>query len=224
MSSRDGRFNRTVDRLFRANADRGMAKQLDYDSATTAVVVVDAVNDLLATEGKGVSSGLVAQPTAPARRTMAALIARAAAAGWTVIFTTPRLAPVGAHPNPYQRFASEHGLFEAGSWGAEIADELIGPDQPHRTVAHTGISSFIGSGLEEILNELGIDRVVIAGALTDITIDSTARDAAELGFHTTVIADACVGTTEANHRATTVTTLPRMVHAVLAAEELAEHD
>jgi nicotinamidase-related amidase len=50
--------------------------------------------------------------------------------------------------------------------------------------------SFTGTPLEETLRARGIDRVILAGFMTQMCVDTTARQAAHLGFGVTVLADA----------------------------------
>ena len=50
--------------------------------------------------------------------------------------------------------------------------------------------SFTGTPLEETLRTRGIDRLVLAGFMTQMCIDTTARQGAHLGFAVTVLADA----------------------------------
>ena len=50
--------------------------------------------------------------------------------------------------------------------------------------------SFTGTPLEETLREHGVERVVLAGFMTQMCVDTTARQAAHLGFGVTVLADA----------------------------------
>lgn len=52
-------------------------------------------------------------------------------------------------------------------------------------------SAFIGTGLEAHLRERGIDALVVAGFITNHCVSTTARMAGNLGFRTTVVADAC---------------------------------
>ena len=47
-----------------------------------------------------------------------------------------------------------------------------------------------GTGLDGILREQGVERVVIAGLATDYCVKETALDAVRLGFATTVLAGA----------------------------------
>ena len=43
---------------------------------------------------------------------------------------------------------------------------------------------------EQFLRERGVDRVVLSGFMTQMCVDTTARQAAHLGFGVTVLADA----------------------------------
>lgn len=52
-------------------------------------------------------------------------------------------------------------------------------------------SAFIGTGLEAHLRSRGIEGLVIGGFITNHCVSTTARMAANLGFCTTVVADAC---------------------------------
>lgn len=50
--------------------------------------------------------------------------------------------------------------------------------------------SFTGTRLEEMLRAQGIERVLLAGFMTQMCVDTTARQAAHLGFQVTVLSDA----------------------------------
>ena len=51
--------------------------------------------------------------------------------------------------------------------------------------------SFTGTDLEAVLRGRGVERVLIAGFMTQMCVDTTARQAAHLGFQVAVLADAC---------------------------------
>ena len=68
-------------------------------------------------------------------------------------------------------------------------DAAAAPGEPVLTKHLPG--SFTGTGLEALLRERGIERVVLAGFMTQMCVDTTARQAAHLGFGVTVLADAC---------------------------------
>lgn len=65
-------------------------------------------------------------------------------------------------------------------------------------------SAFVrgASDLEPWLRERGLDTLLIAGTLTNVCCESTARDAVQLGFRAVMIADANATRDEAGHRAT----------------------
>jgi nicotinamidase-related amidase len=50
--------------------------------------------------------------------------------------------------------------------------------------------SFTGTDLERWLREQGVDRVIVSGFMTQMCVDTTARQAAHLGFGVCVLADA----------------------------------
>jgi nicotinamidase-related amidase len=50
--------------------------------------------------------------------------------------------------------------------------------------------SFTGTTLEQLLREQGIERVILSGFMTQMCVDTTARQAAHLGFKVTVLSDA----------------------------------
>ncbi|MDR2308465.1 MAG: cysteine hydrolase [Paucimonas sp.] len=51
--------------------------------------------------------------------------------------------------------------------------------------------AFAHSGLERWLHVRGIEQLVIAGVITNNSVEATARSAGNLGFDTVVVADAC---------------------------------
>ena len=52
-------------------------------------------------------------------------------------------------------------------------------------------NGFIGTDLEKLLREHGITALTIAGMMTNMCVDATARAASDLSFEVTVVHDAC---------------------------------
>ncbi len=52
-------------------------------------------------------------------------------------------------------------------------------------------SAFIGTGFEEILRAAGVQTLVLAGVITNNSVEATARMAGNLGFETYLAEDAC---------------------------------
>jgi ureidoacrylate peracid hydrolase len=67
-----------------------------------------------------------------------------------------------------------------------------------------GSSAFFPSkcDLATKLTERGVTHVLIAGTVTNVCCESSARDAVELGFRVTMISDACAGHAHGLHEAT----------------------
>jgi len=62
---------------------------------------------------------------------------------------------------------------------------------PYRTT----LSAFSETNLEQTLTNNGIEHIVLAGPLADLTLDSTMRDGVQFDFHTAVITDVLSMTT-----------------------------
>lgn len=85
---------------------------------------------------------------------------------------------------------SEVGAFKEGSYGAEIIAELAEFDSFVDVVpGKRGLNAFSNTNLAGILHAAGITELVLAGTVTSICIDSTARSAVDLGFDTTILSD-----------------------------------
>jgi nicotinamidase-related amidase len=84
---------------------------------------------------------------------------------------------------------------EAGSWGAEIIDELK-PKKGDFRVFKRKYSAFQGTDLDLMLRELNVDTVVLTGIVTDICIQHTAADAFSRGYKIVIPKD-CVEAADA---------------------------
>jgi ureidoacrylate peracid hydrolase len=91
------------------------------------------------------------------------------------------------------------GLFVArGSWDAKVLD-AIAPAEDEIVLGKTSSSVFISTNIDYVLRNLGVRSLIIAGVLTDQCIDSTVRDACDLGYLVTVPTDACATLTSERH-------------------------
>lgn len=77
----------------------------------------------------------------------------------------------------------------AGSHEWEIVDELLPGDDEARVRKQHG-DAFEGTDLEEVLDRLGVGRLVVAGAETDACIRSTIHGAFARGYDTILVGDA----------------------------------
>jgi nicotinamidase-related amidase len=138
----------------------------------SALVVIDAQQEYFAPAGK------VVLPHGPAAvERVATALAWARASGLPVVHVVHE----SRRPNPT--------TFAPGSPALEIHPEAApAAGEPVLTKHLPG--SFTGTRLEAALRAHGIERVILAGFMTQMCVDTTARQAAHLGLKVTILADA----------------------------------
>ncbi len=94
----------------------------------------------------------------------------------------------------------ELGAWAEGTWGVEFL-EGFEPLPEEMVVNHTRNNGFYGSNLEEIVNLYRPKRVICAGVSTAYAVECTVRHAADVGYDTWVVSDACSTATLEQHNA-----------------------
>ena len=97
--------------------------------------------------------------------------------------------------------------FPAG-W-TDLIPELNRQPQDHLVTKRTW-GAFTDTDLETYLKSLGVTQVVIAGVATSIGVESTARQAHELGFHVALAVDAMTDLRLDAHDHTVTRIFPRL--------------
>lgn len=91
------------------------------------------------------------------------------------------------HIRHVSRFAGS--TYQEGQEGVEF--KVVAHPHPGEVVLTKHVCcAFIGTDLEKRLRESGSEDVVIAGVITNNSVEATARVSGDLGFHTTVVSDA----------------------------------
>jgi ureidoacrylate peracid hydrolase len=85
-----------------------------------------------------------------------------------------------------------------GSRDAQVLPALA-PGADEMLFPKTSSSVFISTNIDYVLRNLGVRYLIIAGCLTDQCVDSTVRDACDLGYLVTVPVDACVTLSAERH-------------------------
>ncbi len=85
--------------------------------------------------------------------------------------------------------ADSEAPFAAFATGTELHDRLQ-PEPHDALIAKSSPNAFVQSWLQARLQAQGVTELVIAGAMTQICIDSTARGARDFGYAVTVASDA----------------------------------
>lgn len=138
----------------------------------TALIVIDAQQEYFAPMGK------VVLPDGPAAvQRIGRTLAWARAQGVPVIHVVHE----SRKPNA--------PIFAPGSPALEI-HPAARPAAGEPVITKHLPGSFTGTPLEETLRVLGIQRVILTGFMTQMCVDTTAREAAHRGFQVTVLADA----------------------------------
>jgi len=103
---------------------------------------------------------------------------------------------------------------------SDLIPELNQQPQDHRVTKRTW-GAFMHTGLEDRLKSLGVTQVVVAGVATSIGVESTARQAYELGFNVTLPVDAMTDLNADAHHNSIVRIFPRLGEVGTTAEVLA---
>lgn len=86
------------------------------------------------------------------------------------------------------------GAFQEGQPGAEVIPEFAAYGDRIRTITgKRGLNAFSNTLLNDVLADNNIETVVVAGAVTSVCIDSTARSAHEKGYSVVVLDDCTAG-------------------------------
>jgi len=90
----------------------------------------------------------------------------------------------------HEFLSSDAPFFVSGTEGAEI-HPAVRPIEGEPVIIKSYPSAFRETGLQQMLEEKGIKEVVVVGAMSHMCIAATGRAAADLGYSTVVVHDAC---------------------------------
>ena len=152
----------------------------------TAVIVFDLINDF-------VTGVLKSDRTPKIIPNIKALLDHAREQRAPIVYATDAHLP---EIDPEFDIWGKHA--EAGSWGAEIIDELK-PKEGDFRVFKRKYSAFHGTDLDQMLRDLKVNTVILTGVMTDICIQHTAADAFFRGYKIIVPKDCVEAIDAATH-------------------------
>lgn len=167
------------------SAHRHDRDSLTVDPGSTALLVVDMINDFCTEGGAMVLPG--AERLYPPQN---ALIAAARAAGIPVVQI------IDSHRPGLRRdreFAKRTPHAVEGSWGATVVAALDQKPEDIRILKRR-YSGFYNTDLHLTLQDMAIDTVIVMGVVTNICVRSTVHDAFFNGYEVAVPED-CVAAT-----------------------------
>lgn len=190
----------------------------------SALLLCDLQNDFIDPGGAYARGGQGAPEIAALPGRVKPLADRMRARGGLVIATHFTLVPgrggeplISPHLKKLRPFLGK-GDFAPGSWGQQTVADLQPVDIAVEKVA---FSAFYMSRLEWLLRKLGINRLIVAGIVTNGGVASTVRDAHVRDIEVTVLEDGCAAFSPALHSAA-IEGLRPVARIATTAEVLAE--
>lgn len=166
---------------------------MELTPSRTAVIAVHMQHDIISADG-GFGGFFAAQA---AERDVigqaAKLLDAARRSGAAVVYTCVAWQP--GYPDlvvnsPLLGMVAQFGALVEGSAKAEIVPQLT-PQDGDVVLTHQRVGGFSASQLDVILRSRGVDTLLFAGVATNASVESTARQASDLGYRTIIVADAC---------------------------------
>ena len=109
-------------------------------------------------------------------------------------------------------------LWSKGSFEHQVIQELK-PLPGELVIDKNSSSPFNSSGIDQLLKNMDLETLVLAGMATDMCVEGTARDAADRGFNVIVVEDA-VATFVAEHHRAALSALARVFTQVWSTAEV----
>jgi ureidoacrylate peracid hydrolase len=189
------------DLVERAKAFRGSNEHIfgDIDPARTAHIIVDLQNGFMA-EGAAVELPVAREIVPNVNRICAAVRAAGGINDSEVKKTWPIWFQKFGNAKREQEYDN---TFKRGCQGFELWPGL--DVKSHDLIIDkTRFGAFVpgSSNLHGILQERGIDTLIITGTATNVCCESTARDAMQMNYKIIFVADGNAAATDAEHNAT----------------------
>ena len=173
---------------------------ISFDRGTTALVVIDMQRDFIEKGGFGASLGNDVTRLQAIVPTVARLIGVCRSANVPVIHTRECHLPDLSDCPPAKRERGKPTLrigdegpmgrvLIKGEPGAEIIPEVF-PIEGEHVIDKPGKGAFYATGLQPILDELGITQLIFAGVTTEVCVQTTMREANDRGYECLLASDA----------------------------------
>ena len=174
-----------------------------FPAGATAVVIIDPYNDFVSPIG--------AAAARPGGRK---------AGGYRGGLRAPSsIPPPPRFPNPTQFLAHQTRSFAANGYGGQFHRHLAPAPGEFVATEHDTSSGFGGTDLHLHLQGAGVTHLALCGLLTNTCVESTARQAIDLGYHVTVLADAVSTWSYQDHAAAIEGSYPLIVHRLMTVAE-----
>ena len=195
-----------------------------YPVETTALLVIDPVNDFLSEGGAGWDLTKTTVAKNDVVKNLKRLINGARAKGIPVFFG-PMAYTEEDYVNEHlqkrsgiNRLMFERKMFLAGSWGADFHPDLQPETNDIILLPHKSCDVY-KTDLAEHLHRLKITHLVIAGMTANLCCESTGRSAMEAGFDVTFISDAIGAASIPEYEASIHINYPLIANTVIEVDD-----
>jgi len=200
------------------------------DRAHTALVVIDMQNDFIADEGAMAAEGLDLSAAQRLAGELPGLLECAREAGVLVVFVRNvystaanwYLSDVWLEQAGRRRAGSytDRPVCAPGSWNADFCGDVRPrPDEP--VVTKHRFDAFLNTDLETVLRAHGVRTVVLTGVVTNVCVETTARQAFLRDLYVVLPADGCAGYSRDEHEAS-LRTIDRYFGEVVTLRDVQE--
>lgn len=168
-----------------AFSDKRKISSEKFSKVSTAILVIDMLNDFLKPGGK-----MVLQGGETIVRPIANLLTRARRAHIPVIYVND-CHRISLREDREFKKRAEHCI--EGSWGAQVIKELK-PKRGDIVIQKHRYSGFYETDLDLTLKDLRVDTIIVVGLVTNICVRSTIHDAFFRGYKVLVPKDCVMAT------------------------------
>jgi gluconolactonase len=162
------------------------------DAKTAALVIQDLQNDVIIEGGAFADSGAPAHATSQNVvenvRGLAAACRRDGVPVVHIWYIVEEGAPGLKQNAPLFEGVKSANALVRGTWGAAPAEGLE-PEPGDHVVEKMRMNGFYDTKLDILLRGLGVETLIISGAWTNMSIEHTARHAADAGYRAVVASD-----------------------------------
>lgn len=171
---------------------------IEFDPRKTAVVVIDMQNDVVHPDGVwGGPSGAAAHCAEQGAIANIGQITAAARKAGSRVFFVHHAPSVGSADDADS--AQNAGLWRdtrasgglSSEWGRAPIDGCA-PESGDTVLHKQRGNAFTSTSLDVKLRGLGVERVILLGAWTNMAVESTARVGADIGYEMAIVSDATV--------------------------------
>lgn len=198
------------------------------DPRHTALVVIDMQNDFIADEGLIAREGRDVSQAKEMAKHLPELIKTARAAGVFVVFvrnvyTSDQnfyLSDVWLEQAARKRAGgyTRIPVCEAGSWGGDFYGD-VRPEAHDPIVTKHRYSAFYNTDLDTILRANGIRTVVLTGVVTNVCVETSAREAFVRDYYVVVVNNGTAAYVQADHDMT-LKNIDRFFGEIASSEDL----